>query len=199
MDFEHPPADPVPVCEQWFAEAAERSGLPNPNAMMLATVAADGRPSARMVLLKGFDARGAVFYTNSESRKGSELAATGRASLLFHWDSMERQIRIEGAVSRVTDEESDAYFASRRRESRIGAWASQQSRPCASREELDAAYREYEERFEGGDVPRPPHWFGYRVALEHVELWEGQDARLHDRVVYDRDAAGNWIATRLWP
>jgi len=199
MDFERPPTDPVPICEQWFADAADRSGLPNPNAMMLATVSADGLPSARMVLLKGFDDRGAVFYTNSESKKGADLAATGRASLLFHWDSMERQLRIEGVVSRVSDEESDAYFASRRRESQIGAWASLQSRPCASREELDAAYCEQELRFEGQDVPRPPHWFGYRVAFEHIEFWEGQDARLHDRVVYDLDAAGDWIVRRLWP
>lgn len=199
MDFEHPPIDPVPVCEQWFAEAWERSGLPNPNAMMLATVSPDGLPSARTVLLKGFDSRGAVFYTNSESRKGDELNATGRAAVLFHWDTMERQIRIEGEVSRVSDEESDAYFASRRRESRIGAWASLQSRPCASREELDTACREQEKRFEGQDVPRPPHWFGYRIALEHIELWQGGDARLHDRVVYDHGEDGSWTVRRLWP
>ena len=118
MEFDHPPADPVPLCEQWFAEAWDRSGLPNPNAMMLATVSSKGIPSARTVLLKGFDSRGAVFYTNSESRKGTELLESRRAALLFHWDAMGRQIRIEGAVARVSDEESDAYFASRRRESR---------------------------------------------------------------------------------
>ncbi|MDG2200622.1 MAG: pyridoxamine 5'-phosphate oxidase [Phycisphaerales bacterium] len=199
MDFEHPPTDPVSACEQWFAEAGEQSGLPNPNAMALSTVSADGRPSIRMILLKGFDARGAVFYTNSESRKGIDLAACPRAALLFHWDSMERQIRIEGAVTRVSDEEADAYFASRRRESRIGAWASAQSRPCASREELDAAYDEQAKRFEGGDVPRPPHWFGYRIALEHIEFWQGGDARLHDRVVYDRGDGGSWTIQRQWP
>ncbi len=152
-----------------------------------------------MVLLKGFDERGAVFYTNSESRKGIDLAACPRAALLFHWDSMERQIRIEGAVTCVSDEEADAYFASRRRESRIGAWASAQSRPCASREELDAAYDEQAKRFEGGDVPRPPHWFGYRIALEHIEFWQGGDARLHDRVVYDRGDGGSWTIQRQWP
>ena len=199
MEFDHPPADPVPLCEQWFAEAWDRSGLPNPNAMMLATVSSEGIPSARTVLLKGFDSRGAVFYTNSESRKGTELLESRRAALLFHWDAMGRQIRIEGAVARVSDEESDAYFASRRRESRLGAWASQQSRPCASRAELESAYRDQEQRFEGEDVSRPPHWFGFRVALEHLEFWEDGDARLHDRVVYDRQPDGSWSVQRLWP
>lgn len=166
--------------------------------MTVATVGADGQPSARMLLLKGFDERGAVFYTNSESRKGIQLDECPRVALLFHWDSMGRQLRIEGAVSRVSDEECDVYFATRQRESRIGAWASNQSRLCASREELDEAYRVQEERFEGKDVPRPPHWLGYRVSLGLIEFWHAQDARMHDRVVYEATADG-WTIQRLHP
>lgn len=198
MDFTNPPADPVPVCERWFQDATERSGLPNPNAMTVATVGMDGQPSARTVLLKGFDSRGAVFYTNSESRKGMELGEHPRAALLFHWDALERQIRIEGAVSRVDDSESDVYFASRRRESQLGAWASDQSRACPSRAEFDRRYAEYESQFSDQDVPRPPHWYGYRVALESVELWQGQDARLHERIVYTATVDG-WTASLLYP
>ena len=148
------------------------------------------------MLLKGFDARGAVFYTNSESRKGGELLATGRAALLFHWDAMGRQLRIEGAVSRVSDEESDAYFASRRRESRLGAWASQQSRPCGSRSELESAYRDQEVRFEGEDVSLST---GTVSGPRTLEFWRDGDARLHDRVVYDRRDNGDWSVQRLWP
>ena len=162
MEFTNPPRDPVAACERWFQDAREQTDLPNPNAMTVATVAADGRPSARTVLLKAFDARGAVFYTNSESRKGVELAGHPVASLLFHWDILERQIRIEGGVTQVDAAESDAYFASRRRESQLGAWASKQSRPFAARAEFDQAYAEVEARFEGRDVQRPPHWYGYR-------------------------------------
>ena len=198
MDFANPPTDPVAACECWFEDARKDSGLPNPNAMTVATVGSDGAPSARTVLLKGFDARGAVFYTNSESRKGLELAGQSRAALLFHWDALERQIRIEGAVSRVDDAESDAYFASRRRESQLGAWASDQSRPCPGRDEFDRRYAECESRFEGQDVPRPPHWYGYRVALESIELWQGRDARLHERIVYTANADG-WTTSLLYP
>ena len=198
MEFTNPPADPVEACERWFRDAREQTDLPNPNAMTVATVGADGRPSARTVLLKGFDARGAVFYTNSESRKGMELAAVPRASLLFHWDPLERQIRIEGAVTPVDAAEADAYFASRSRESRIGAWASAQSRPYVNRDEFDRAYAEAETRFADQDVPRPPHWFGYRVALEQIEFWQGRDARLHDRLLYTATSDG-WTTTLLYP
>ena len=198
MDFTNPPRDPVAACERWFRDAREQTDLPNPNAMTVATVAADGRPSARTVLLKGFDARGAVFYTNSESRKGVELAHHPVASLLFHWDPLERQIRIEGGVTQVDAAESDAYFASRRRESQLGAWASEQSRPFAARAEFDQAYAEVEARFEGRDVQRPPHWYGYRVALERIEFWQGRDARLHDRLVYTATSDG-WTTALLYP
>ena len=198
MDFTNPPRDPVAACERWFQDAREQTDLPNPNAMTVATVAADGRPSARTVLLKAFDARGAVFYTNSESRKGVELAGHPVASLLFHWDILERQIRIEGGVTQVDAAESDAYFASRRRESQLGAWASKQSRPFAARAEFDQAYAEVEARFEGRDVQRPPHWYGYRVALERIEFWQGRDARLHDRLVYTATSDG-WTTALLYP
>jgi pyridoxamine 5'-phosphate oxidase len=198
MDFTKPPADPVEACERWFRDAREQTDLPNPNAMTVATVGADGRPSARTVLLKGFDARGAVFYTNSESRKGMELEATANASLLFHWDSLERQIRIEGAVTPVDAAEADAYFASRSRESQVGAWASAQSRPYAARAEFDRAYAEAEARFADQDVPRPPHWLGYRVALDRIEFWQGRDARLHDRLLYTATSDG-WTTTLLFP
>lgn len=198
MDFTNPPPDPVPACEAWFREAAEQTRLPNPNAMTVATTGSDGRPSARILLLKGFDARGAVFYTNSESRKGVELADNPRASLLFHWDELERQIRIEGGVTHVDETEADAYFATRRRESQLGAWASRQSRPCPSRDAFSQAYEEMEQRFDGGDVPRPPHWLGYRVGLETIEFWQGRDARLHDRVLYTASPDG-WNVELLFP
>ena len=198
MEFTNPPRDPVAACERWFQDAREQTDLPNPNAMTVATVAADGRPSARTVLLKAFDARGAVFYTNSESRKGVELAGHPVASLLFHWDILERQIRIEGGVTQVDAAESYAYFASRRRESQLGAWASEQSRPFAARAEFDQAYAEVEARFEGRDVQRPPHWYGYRVALERIEFWQGRDARLHDRLVYTATSDG-WTTALLYP
>ena len=149
MDFANPPLDPVPACETWFREAMEQSSLPNANAMTVATSGVDGQPSARVLLLKGFDARGAVFYTNSESRKGIELGENPRAALLFHWDELGRQIRIEGPVTRVEDAESDAYFSTRSRESQLGAWASDQSRPCPNREVYEQAYADMERRFEG--------------------------------------------------
>ena len=167
--------------------------------MALSTVDRNGQPSSRMVLLKGFDHRGPVFYTNSESRKGNELEATSKASLLFFWDELERQIRIEGKVEHVTTEEADAYFASRPRGSRIGAWASSQSRPCADRATLDASIETVEKRFEGQDVPRPPHWLGYRVTPQKIEFWQGGESRVHDRVVYELCDDGSWSTQRLWP
>jgi len=202
MDFDHPPADPIAQLNRWL-EDARGAGLPNPNAMALATVDSAGRPSVRIVLLKALDQRGAVFYTNRLSRKGRDLLASPHASLLFHWDPLDRQVRIEGDVSLVSDAESDAYFASRPRESRIGAWASRQSQPAANRAELEAAVKEMEKRFAGKDVPRPPHWGGYRVSLNAIELWQGHPFRLHDRIVYSPAAPGlargGWKMQRLYP
>ena len=197
MDFEHPPTDPVAQFGRWFDEAC-RLPVPNPNAMTLATIDADGTPSARIVLLRGFDRHGAVFFTNRHSRKGTALEACPRAALLFHWDLLDRQVRIEGSVSRVTEAESDAYHADRPRESQLGAWASEQSRPVASRGAFEARIHEMDRRFAGGPVPRPPHWGGYRVAIGSIEFWQGHPYRLHDRVVYAPNAGG-WSVTRRFP
>jgi pyridoxamine 5'-phosphate oxidase len=198
IDFDHPPADPVPVFEQWFAEA-QRLPTPNPNAMTLATVDADGAPSARVVLLRGFSAEGARFFTNRQSRKGRALAANARAALLFHWDLLDRQVRIEGRVSLASDAESDEYFAQRPVDSRVNAWASDQSEPVANRAELERRAAELTARFASGDVPRPPHWGGYRVSLDRIEFWQGDKYRLHDRIVYTREASGVYAVTRLCP
>jgi pyridoxamine 5'-phosphate oxidase len=198
MDFEAPPADPVAQLQAWLRDA-EETGLPNPNAMSIATVDPDGRPSVRIVLLKGLDERGAVFYTNRMSRKGHALAAHPRAALGFHWDPLHRQVTIEGAVSPVEDELSDAYFASRPRASQLGAWASAQSEPVESRAVLDAAYEDVSRRYEGGDVPRPPHWGGYRVSLDSVVFWQARAFRLHDRIRYEPDGRGGWTIRRLFP
>jgi pyridoxamine 5'-phosphate oxidase len=197
MDFEHPPADPVVEFRRWFDEACMLP-MPNPNAMTLATVDASGAPSARIVLLRGIDERGALFFTNRQSRKGTALEAVPRAALLFHWDLLDRQIRIEGRVTHATEAESDGYHAARPRESQIGAWASDQSRPVASRAAFEARIAETEARFAGGPVPRPPHWGGYRVSLDSIEFWQGHPYRLHDRIVYAA-RAGGWSTTRLFP
>jgi pyridoxamine 5'-phosphate oxidase len=199
IDFDHPPADPVEACKAWFRES-EGMGFANPNAMTLATVDAAGQPHARIVLLRGFDARGAVFFTNRESDKGVQLRANDRAALLFHWDRepIGRQIRIEGHVTLASEAESDAYWNSRPRESQLNAWASQQSRPVASRAALQAEQDRMTARFQGQSVPRPPHWGGYRVSLERIELWQGDRYRLHDRIVYSRAATG-WGMQRLSP
>lgn len=198
LDFDHPPSDPIALAREWFA-ASERTGLPNPNSMTLATVDAVGRPSARIVLLRGFDERGAVFYTNRRSIKGKALDATHRAALLFHWDPLERQLRIDGSVTHTSDVESDAYFAGRPRESQINAWASDQSEPVRDRAALLARRDEILARFDGSEVPRPPHWGGYRVSLERVEFWQGDPHRLHDRIVYVRTGDEGWSARRLCP
>ena len=198
MNFDDPPSDPVAAFTVWMDEARQ-TALPNPNAMTLATADAAGRPSARIVLLKDLSERGAVFYTNRLSRKGRELAANARAALLFHWDVLDRQVRIEGEVSLVSDAESDAYFATRPRPSRIGAWASRQSEVVASRAELEAAVADVQERFADQDVPRPPHWGGYCVSLERVEFWQGHRYRLHDRIVYSPEGTGQWRVRRLFP
>lgn len=167
-------------------------------AVALATADASGRPAVRMVLLKGIDARGFVFYTNHESRKARDLAENPRAALCFHWATAAEQLRAEGQVERVSDAESDAYFASRPRGSQIGAWASQQSATLGSREELLDRVREVEERFAGKEVPRPPFWGGYRLLPERIEIWQGQPSRLHDRVLYTCEGDG-WRVTRLYP
>jgi pyridoxamine 5'-phosphate oxidase len=180
------------------AEAIDRSVLPEPTAMMVATVGDDGQPSLRVVLLKAVDERGFVFYTNFESRKGRELLAHPKAALCFHWQLLERQVRIEGDAQPVPPEEADAYFATRARLSQIGAWASKQSRPLASDAELDDRVHAMEERFAEATVPRPPHWSGFRVVPRRIEFWRNRAFRLHERLVYERED-GNWRVTRLYP
>jgi pyridoxamine 5'-phosphate oxidase len=190
--------DPFAQFRAWFAEA-ETAEINDPNAMSVATVGADGRPSVRILLLKGLDDRGFTFFTNTQSRKGDQLDATRFAALTFHWKSLRRQVRIEGPVERVTDAEADAYFASRPRGSRIGAWASQQSRPLDSRATLEQAVADTEARFAGGDVPRPPHWTGFRVVPDRIEFWQDREYRLHDRILFTRDGEGEWSKGRLYP
>ena len=197
MDLRDLDPDPIRAFAAWFAEAVA-AGVAQPEAMALATSASDGRPSVRMVLLKGHDARGFTFFTNRESRKGDELAANPRAALVLHWQPLHRQVRIEGAVEQIDEAESAAYFATRAPGSQIAAWASPQSRPIAGREELDERYSEIEARFQGGELPLPPFWGGYRVIPEAIELWQGRENRFHDRLRYERAAAG-WTQTRLAP
>jgi pyridoxamine 5'-phosphate oxidase len=192
-----PDADPHALFSAWLAEA-EAAELNDPGAMTLATATPDGVPSARMVLLKGHDSRGFVFYSNAESRKGAELAANARAALLFHWKSLRRQVRIEGAVEPASAAEADAYFASRPRLSRLGAWASEQSRPLADRATLEARLAEVERRFPDEAVPRPPHWGGWRVVPERMEFWQEAPFRLHDRTLYVRTGTG-WAVSKLYP
>ena len=180
---------------------ARAAGLPEPTAMTLATATRDGRPSARMLLLKGVDERGFVFYTNLGSRKARELTENPVAALCFFWAAQETQVRVEGPVEPVSDAEADEYFASRPRGSQEGAWASRQSEPLAAREELEARLREVAERYAGREVPRPPHWSGFRLLPERIEFWFGRSSRLHDRELYTRAASapGGWRVTRLYP
>lgn len=192
-------ADPFDLFAEWMAEA-EASEPNDPNGMALATADAQGRPSVRMVLLKGYDSDGFVFYTNLESKKGVQLAANPNAALLFHWKSLRRQIRIEGPVSSVTDAEADAYFASRARPSRIGAWASDQSRPCVSRFDLEKRVAAATAKYAVGEVPRPPHWSGFRVNPRYIEFWKDGTFRLHDRHVFQRGTPDeDWTVERLFP
>lgn len=195
-------ADPFTEFAAWMAEA-EKSEPNDANAMCLATSTADGRPSARMVLLKGVDGpqaspRGFVFYTNVESRKGTQIAANPHVAATFHWKSLQRSIRIEGAAWPVPDNEADAYYASRSRGSRIGAWASAQSRPLQGRFALEAAVAEYTLKFGLGEIPRPPHWSGFRIVPQRIEFWRDMPFRLHDRTVFHADGTG-WHTEKLYP
>ncbi|MBY0520064.1 MAG: pyridoxamine 5'-phosphate oxidase [Sphingomonas sp.] len=189
--------DPIALFDSWYAEA-RASEINDSNAMALATSDAAGRLGLRMVLLKGHGAEGFVFYTNQEGRKASDLAANPTAALLFHWKSLRRQVRIEGAVTTVSDAEADAYFATRGRDSQLGAWASDQSRPLDSRATFEARFEQMQARFEGGPVPRPPHWSGYRVSAERMEFWQDRAHRLHERRLFTRDGT-RWYEGLLYP
>jgi pyridoxamine 5'-phosphate oxidase len=189
--------DPFALFHDWYTEARSTE-LNDSNAVALATADASGHPSVRMVLLKGYDERGFVFYTNRESRKAADLAANPHVALLFHWKSLRRQIRIEGPIAFASDAESDAYFASRSRDSQLGAWASDQSRPLDSRATFEARFAEAQARFEGQPVPRPPHWGGYRVTPERIEFWLDREHRLHERRVFTRAGEG-WQEGMLYP
>jgi pyridoxamine 5'-phosphate oxidase len=190
-------ADPISLFDQWLAEA--RAAEPNdPEAMALATVEAEGRPAVRMVLLKGLGPDGFAFYTNLDSAKGAELAANPAASLLFHWKSLRRQVRIEGKVSAVSDAEADRYFATRSRDSQLGAWASDQSRPLADRATFEARFEAMKAKFAGTDVPRPPRWSGYRLDPDRIEFWSDRPHRLHERRLFIRERDG-WSEGLLYP
>ena len=201
LDLPDLAADPIAMFETWLGQAVD-GGVHEPNAMVLATATPDGRPSSRVVLLKGVGVDGFVFFTNHGSRKGGELAVNPQCALLFPWHPLERQVRVEGVASVLSDAEVEAYFHSRPRGAQLGAWASEQSQPVASRGALAASYAAVEDRFgrdeEGDEVPVPPHWGGYRVVPEVVEFWQGRPSRMHDRLVYRREGSG-WAVERLAP
>jgi pyridoxamine 5'-phosphate oxidase len=190
--------DPFALFSEWLAEATEHEPS-DPTAMALATVDAAGMPDVRMVLLKGYEPGGFVFYTNLESRKGRELAAQPKAALCFHWKSLRRQVRVRGHVEPVTPEEADAYFASRPRLAQIGAWSSRQSEPLESRFALEQAVARYAEKYSAGEVPRPPHWSGFRIVPSEIEFWREGAFRLHDRIRFIRKGADGWTTERLFP
>ncbi|MFQ5807291.1 MAG: pyridoxamine 5'-phosphate oxidase [Phycisphaerae bacterium] len=190
--------DPLKQFDSWF-DAAVKDGLPDPSAMALATVDTDGRPSVRMVLLKGFGPRGFIFYTNYESRKGRELTENPHVAACFWWDALDRQVRIEGNVEQLSPEESDTYFQTRPRESQLAAWASKQSVTLTDRAELERQFGELEARYNDAPVPRPPRWGGYRIRPTAIEFWQGRQQRLHDRLRYRRGEDGKWVLERLSP
>ena len=191
--------DPIEQVRAWLADA-KAGGLPGYDTAVVATATPDGRPSARAVILRGLDGRGFVFFTNTRSRKGRELAANPRAALVLVWDELQRQVRVEGPVEAVAADESDAYFANRPPGHQLSAWVSFQSEPLASRQELERRMEEVRQEFAGRPVPRPDHWGGYRIVPEEIELWEGRPDRLHDRVRFRRQSPGQeWTAQRLWP
>lgn len=198
MFADRPPADPYDLFAAWFKDA-EAKEVNDPNGMALATVGADGMPSLRMVLLKGVDPEGFVFYTNYESKKGTQLQGHPKAALLFHWKSLRRQVRVEGEVTPTTAEEADAYFASRPKQSQIGAWASQQSRPLSAKFELEKRVALYAAKYAVTRVPRPAHWSGFRIHPRYIEFWQDGAFRLHDRLVYHRQEQGGWRTERLYP
>lgn len=198
LDEHRLPEEPFTLFDRWYTAARENPGH-DPTAMTLSTVDADGRPAGRIVLLKRHDASGFVFYTNFHSRKGLELESHEHAALTFWWPWLNRQVRIEGPTRKVDAAEADAYFASRPRASQIGAWASRQSEPLQSRGELERAVREYTEQFAGRDIPRPPHWGGFRLAPQRMEFWHDRQGRLHDRIIYRLQDSGQWSVQRLNP
>jgi len=198
LDETHVSPDPVVEFDRWFTQAREAKAL-EPNAMTLATATREGAPSARIVLLKGYDERGFVFFTDYRSRKGTELEQNPQASLVFFWPELERQVRIIGTVERTSAQESEAYFRTRPRGSRLGAWVSHQSRVVPSRAQLESGLRQVKERFPTDDVPLPPHWGGYRLRPQEVEFWQGREDRLHDRIRYLRKKGGGWQLERLSP
>jgi pyridoxamine 5'-phosphate oxidase len=191
--------DPFLLFEEWFAEA-KASEINDPNAMALATVDSDGLPDVRVVLMNGYDRDGFVFYTNTQSAKGNELLATPKAALVFHWKSLRRQVRVRGPVERVSDALADNYYASRPRDSQIGAWASEQSRPLDARSTFEARIEEFKAKFEGKPVPRPPHWTGYRISPMLMEFWHDRPFRLHDRITFRLEQkSGAYTKVRLYP
>jgi pyridoxamine 5'-phosphate oxidase len=202
MNSSHPPSATIKELisrfREWLMEA-EQAEPNDPNAMSLATVGSEGMPSVRMVLLKDVDERGFVFFTNLGSRKARELAINPQAALCFHWKSLQRQVRVQGPITPVSDEEADAYFESRPRESRIGAWASKQSQPMESRLALEQRVAKYMLKFDGGPIPRPPFWSGFRVVPQRIEFWKAKPFRLHERMVYECEESGTWSASLLFP